>query len=62
MITFRNNTFAAADKLIDWVTKSFGVLQIRPDQKLFVAKDLTQYTVRIKEINAIICKLKDMCL
>ena len=60
LITFRNNTFAAADKLIDWVTKSFGVLQIRPDQKLFVAKDLTQYSERISVLKNIISKLKDL--
>ena len=57
LIAFRNNTFAAADKLIDLVTKSFGVLQIRPDQKLFVSKDLSQYSERIAVLKNTISKL-----
>ncbi len=60
LIAFRNNTFAAADKLIDLVTKSFGVLQIRPDQKLFVSKDLSQYSERIAVLKKTIAKLKDL--
>ena len=60
LIAFRNNTFAAADKLIDMVTKSFGVLQIRPDQKLFVSKDLSQYSERIAVLKNVISKLKDL--
>lgn len=57
LISFRNNTFSGAEKLIDLVAKSFGVLQIRPDQKLFVSKDLTSYQERVREISLIVSKL-----
>ena len=46
--------------MIDLVTKSFGVLQIRPDQKLFVSKDLSQYSERIAVLKKTIAKLKDL--
>jgi transcription-repair coupling factor (superfamily II helicase) len=59
LIAFHNNTFAAADKLIDLVTRSFGVIKIRPDQKLFVEKDLAKYENRIAEIRKITAKLAE---
>ncbi|MBP5352431.1 MAG: transcription-repair coupling factor [Alphaproteobacteria bacterium] len=57
LISFHNNTFAAADELIDLVTKSFGVLKIRPDQKLFYERDLSSYAVRTEMIKKVILKL-----
>lgn len=60
LIAFHNNVFAAADKLIDWVAKSFGVLKIRPDQKLFADKDLSSYNERIAFIKKLIGKLTEM--
>jgi transcription-repair coupling factor (superfamily II helicase) len=59
LIAFHNNTFAAADKLIELVTRSFGVIKIRPDQKLFVEKDLAKYENRIAEIRKITAKLAE---
>ena len=60
LITFRNNYFAAADKLIDLVTRSFGVLKIRPDQKLFYERDLAAYDVRVSMIKKVIDKLLEL--
>ena len=40
LMSFHNNTFAAPDKLIEFVTKQFGAVKIRPDQKLFIEKIL----------------------
>ncbi|MBP5215160.1 MAG: transcription-repair coupling factor [Alphaproteobacteria bacterium] len=60
LLAFHNNVFVAADKLIDWVTKSFGVLKIRPDQKLFADKDLSSYNERIAFIKKLIGKLTEM--
>lgn len=60
LIAFHNNVFAAADKLIEWVAKSFGVLKIRPDQKLFADRDLSSYKERIAFIKKIIIKLTEM--
>lgn len=57
LIAFHNDNFAAVDKLIDMVARSFGMYKIRPDQKLFVEKDLSQYSIRITEIKNIVTKL-----
>lgn len=57
LIAFHNDNFVAVDKLIDMVARSFGVYKIRPDQKLFVEKDLSQYATRINEIKNVITKL-----
>ena len=57
MLTFHNNTFAAADKLIDLVARSFGTLKIRPDQKLFFERDLVAYDIRIAMIKKLIDQL-----
>jgi len=60
LLTFRNNVFGAADKLIDWAARSFGDIKIRPDQKIFVEKNLSSYEVRIAEIRKTVIILKAM--
>jgi transcription-repair coupling factor (superfamily II helicase) len=57
LVSLHNNTFSAADKLIDLVTKSFGVLKIRPDQRLFFERNLATYTDRIAMIKKLITQL-----
>ncbi|MDR1026393.1 MAG: DEAD/DEAH box helicase, partial [Lactobacillus sp.] len=60
LVTFRNNIFNAPDKLIDFVAKSFGSVQIRPDQKLFIAKNLDSYKLRVDTIKDYVSKLVGM--
>ena len=60
LVSFHNNNFAAVDKLIDMVTRSFGVLKIRPDQKLFMERDLSAYNERIAMIKKLIGKLLEL--
>ncbi len=60
LIAFHNNKFAAADKLIDLVARSFGVFKIRPDQKLFVDRDLSSYAERITILKKTVGKLLDL--
>lgn len=57
LLSFHNNVFAAPDKLIDFVTKQFGVVKIRPDQKLFIEKNLEDYAVRVETIKNYLHKL-----
>lgn len=47
LITFHNDTFHSVDKLLDLVNRSFGVIKIRPDQKLFIEGNLQDYQKRI---------------
>ncbi len=60
LLSFHNNTFAAADKLIDLVARSFGVWQIRPDQKLLVARELSAYAERMATIKKVIRQLAEL--
>ncbi len=60
LISFHNDTFAHVDKLLDLVNRSFGVIQIRPDQKLFVAGDLSSYQKRIEIIKKYATMLKNL--
>jgi len=57
LMAFHNNIFAAPEKLIDFIAKQFGVVKIRPDQKLFIEKNLEDYTVRVDTIKTYLRKL-----
>ena len=57
LITLRNNTFAKPDKLIDFISRQFGAVKIRPDQKIFIEKNLESYAVRVETIKNFVTKL-----
>lgn len=57
LLMFHNNTFANPEKLIDFVQKQFGAIQIRPDQKLFIGHNLENYQTRIDVLRNYILKL-----
>ena len=57
LIGFKNNEFSQPEKLMDLIIKSFGAIKVRPDQRLFIEKDLSSYNVRIKTIKEYISKL-----
>ena len=60
LITFHNNQFNAVDKLIDLVSHSFGVFKIRPDQKIFIDRDLSSYRERMAIIKKAVNKLAEL--
>lgn len=60
LIAFHNNIFKAPEKLIDFISKQFGSIKIRPDQKLFIEKNLESYQVRVETIKNYISKLAAM--
>lgn len=60
LITFHNDTFKAVDKLIDLMNRSFGVVKIRPDQKLFIEGNLSDYKKRIDIIKKYVKLLSEM--
>lgn len=62
LIAFHNNTFKNVDKLMDFVTKQLGAIKIRPDQKLFIERDLTSYKVRLEIIKKYVAKLYELSL
>lgn len=60
LIAFRNNIFKSPDKLINFVAKQFGAVKIRPDQKLFIEKNLESYAVRVETIKSYVSKFVAM--
>ncbi len=57
LIGFKNNTFANPEKLMDLIISSFGAIKVRPDQRLFIEKDLSSYATRIATIKQYISKI-----
>ena len=60
LIALRGNTFAKQEKLMNWVFSSFGAVKIRPDQKLFIEKDLSEYAVRVDTIKKYVKQICDL--
>ena len=60
LITLRNNTFAKPEKLIDFIGRQFGAVKVRPDQKLFIEKNLESYAVRVETIKNYVVKLNQL--
>lgn len=62
LISLRSNNFAKPEKLMEFIFSSFGAVKVRPDQKLFIEKDLSEYAVRVDTIKKYvtqICNLLD---
>lgn len=57
LITFKNNVFAKPLKLVDFVSKSFGAIKIRADQKLFIERNLESYKIRVETIKNNVLKI-----
>lgn len=57
LITFKDNKFAEPIKLVEFISKQFGAIKIRPDQKLFIEKNLESYKIRVETIKQYILKL-----
>ncbi|MFI3242423.1 MAG: transcription-repair coupling factor [Alphaproteobacteria bacterium] len=57
LITFKNNKVNDVDKLISISTNSFGKIKLRPDSKVQVIEDLSDYSKRIEKIKATLERL-----
>lgn len=62
LISFNNNTFKNVDKLMDFIAKQCGIIKVRPDQKLFIDRDLSNYTTRLEVIKKYITKLYELSI
>ena len=60
LITLRGNSFAQPEKLMDFIFSSFGAIKVRPDQKLFIEKDLSEYVVRVETIKHYVSKIRNL--
>lgn len=57
VVAFRENFFAASEKLVDLIARSGGKIKIRPDQRLFISGDLSGYAERLSTIRNFVVKL-----
>ncbi|WP_114377779.1 transcription-repair coupling factor [Elioraea thermophila] len=48
VIQFRGNTFRDPVGLVGWIQKQAGLAKLRPDHRLFVARDLTDVSARVR--------------
>ena len=58
LIGFKNNYFKDTDKLFKWINDKSGLIKIRPDQKLFVQKNLKTRDEKINVVVDIITQLE----
>lgn len=62
LIAFHNNTFKNVTKLMDFIKQQLGTIKVRPDQKLFIERDLTSYKARLETIKKYVKKLYELSL
>ncbi len=60
LITFHNNVFKNPDKLMDFIIRQGGAVKVRPDQKLFMERNLESYDVRVETIKKFVSRLVEM--
>ena len=62
LISFHNNTFKNVEKLMDFIAKQCGIIKVRPDQKLFIERDLSNYKNRLEVIKKYIIKFHEFSI
>ena len=62
LIAFHNNTFKNVDKLMNFINSQGGAIKVRPDQRLFIERDLSVYKTRLDTIRKYAAKLYELSL
>ncbi len=62
LISFYNNKFKNVGKLMDFISKQCGAVKVRPDQKLFIDRDLSNHNVRLEVIKKYVLKLQELSI
>jgi len=62
LISFHNNTFKNVDGLMKFISSQMGIVKIRPDQKLFIERDLSDYQDRLDTIKKYATKFYELLL
>lgn len=60
LLSFHNNTFKNVPALMTFINQQFGTIKIRPDQKIFIDKELTGYKSRLETIKKYVSKLYEL--
>ena len=62
LIDFHNKQFKAPERLIQYITSSFGKIKFRPDEKILIEGDFSSYNARIAAIKKNVEKLIELTL
>ncbi|MBR5154609.1 MAG: transcription-repair coupling factor [Alphaproteobacteria bacterium] len=62
LISFNNNHFKNVEKLMDFITKQCGAVKVRPDQKLFIDRELNNYNTRLEVVKKYVKKLYELSI
>ncbi len=62
LLSFHNNTFKNVPNLMTFIKQQFGTIKVRPDQKIFIEKDLASYKTRLETIKKYVSKLYELSL
>lgn len=62
LLSFHNNTFNNVAKLMEFISQQLGAIKVRPDQKLFIERDLPNYKQRLETIKKYVNKLYELSL
>ncbi len=57
IIGFYENKFKYPEKLVNMIACSGGAIKVRPDQKIFISRDLENYAKRLETIKDFVIKL-----
>ena len=59
---FVMNNFKNVDKLMAFITQQMGIIKVRPDQKLFIDRNLSNYKSRLDVIKKYVTKLYELSI
>ena len=60
ILAFHKDTFARPDRLIPWISKNVGTVQVRPDQKLVIVRAWNDLAQRIEGVKKLLADLAQM--
>ena len=61
-VMFHKNNFKNVDKLMAFITQQMGIIKVRPDQKLFIDRNLSNYKSRLDVIKKYVTKLYELSI
>ena len=59
---FHNNNFKNVDKLMSFIAQQMGIVKVRPDQKLFIERNLSNYKMRLETIKKYVAKIYELSI
>ena len=62
LISFRNRQFANPENLVNYALRSFGKIKLRPDEKVLIEGDFSQYDIRMAETKKCVNKMIELSI